>query len=315
MAETPLDLTSRPSRLRNFWDSDFMYAFCHAPVAMISFAVVVILILSALLAPLIAPYDPFNPASLNLMNGFTPPGEANAFTGDTFLLGTDDQGRDIFSTILYGMRISLTVGIAAVLASAAVGTLIGLLAGFRGGIIDAVPMRTADVILSFPTILIALLISGIARTVFPQATSGTAAILILIFAIAINEWTQYARTVRGQTMVESGLDYVKAARISEVPEGAILTRHILPNVLPPVIVIATINLALAILAEATLSFLGVGMPPTSPSLGTLIRIGNENLFSGVWWVVVFPAAALVLLVLFVNLFGDWLRDALNPRIN
>ena len=289
-------------------------AFLRSPKAMISAAGALALIAAAYLAPLIAPHSPFELGSFSLMDSELPP--AFMAGGDPrFLLGTDMQGRDVFSAILYGMRISLTVGIAAVLFSAAFGTLVGLVAGYRGGLVDALLMRVADVILSFPTILIALLVSGIARTMFPLATSGTAAILVLIFAISINEWTQYARTVRGQTLVEKGLDYVKAARISGVAEGTILSRHLLPNVLSPVIVIATINLALAVLAEATLSFLGVGMPPTSPSLGTLIRIGNENLFSGVWWVVVFPAAALVLLVLFVNLFGDWLRDALNPRLD
>lgn len=292
----------------------FRKAFFRSPKAIISGLGALTLIAAAYLAPWIAPHAPFELGSFSLMDSELPP-SFMAGGDPRFLLGTDTQGRDVFSAILFGMRISLTVGIAAVLVSAALGTMIGLIAGYRGGFVDACLMRIADVILSFPTILIALLISGVARTLFPQATSAIAAILILIFAIAINEWTQYARTVRGQTMVESGLDYVKAARISGLSQRTILSKHILPNTLPPVIVIATINLALAILAEATLSFLGVGMPPTSPSLGTLIRIGNENLFSGVWWVVVFPAAALVLLVLFVNLFGDWLRDALNPRID
>lgn len=271
-------------------------------------------ILGALFAPWVAPHDPFELGSFDLMDSELPP----AFMpgGDRrFLLGTDSQGRDVLSAILYGMRVSLTVGFAAVALSAAVGTLVGLVAGFRGGWLDVLLMRVADVILSFPTILIALLVSGIARGFIPMEARADAALWVLIFAIAINEWVQYARTVRGQTMVESDLDYVKAARITGVRAGRILARHILPNVFGPVLVIATINLALAILAEATLSFLGVGMPPTQPSLGTLIRIGNENLFSGIWWVVVFPAAALVLLVLSVNLVGDWLRDALNPRLD
>ena len=283
-----------------------------SPKALVSALVAVTMILSALFAPLIAPHDPFALGSFNLMDSELPPIWADG--GDPrFLLGTDTQGRDVLSAILYGMRVSLLVGFAAVAISSAVGTLFGLLAGFRGGWLDAVLMRLADVILSFPTILIALLVSGIARAVLPDARQENYAVLVLILAIAINEWTQYARTVRGQTLVEGSLDYVKAARISGLGGGAILRRHILPNVLSPVIVIATINLALAVLAEATLSFLGVGMPVTQPSLGTLIRIGNENLFSGVWWVVVFPALTLVVLVLSVNLFGDWLRDALNPR--
>lgn len=285
--------------------------FLRSPKALVSAAGALALIAAAYLAPWLAPHAPFELGTFNLMDSELPPAFLD---GDArFWLGTDMQGRDVLSAILYGMRISLTVGLAAVALSAALGTAIGLLAGFRGGWLDAALMRLADVVLSFPTILIALLIAGIARALLPQSATGDAAILVLIFAIAINEWTQYARTVRGQAMVEKELDYVKAARISGVPEPALLRRHLLPNVLSPVIVIATINLALAILAEATLSFLGVGMPPTSPSLGTLIRIGNENLFSGVWWVVVFPALALVLLVLCVNLFGDWLRDALDPR--
>lgn len=283
-----------------------------SPKALVSALVAGLLILSAAFAPLIAPHDPFALGSFNLMDSELPPIWIDG--GDArFLLGTDTQGRDVLSAILYGMRVSLIVGFAAVAISASIGTLIGLIAGFRGGWLDAVLMRFADVILSFPTILIALLVSGIARGVLPDTRQGDYAIYVLILAIAINEWTQYARTVRGQTLAEGALDYVKAARISGLSDTRILHRHILPNVLSPVIVIATINLGLAVLAEATLSFLGVGMPVTQPSLGTLIRIGNENLFSGVWWVVVFPAVTLVMLVLSVNIFGDWLRDALNPR--
>ena len=288
-------------------------AFIASPKAMISATVALVLILAAALAPWVAPHDPFALGTFSLMDSELPPVWAEG--GDPrFLLGTDTQGRDVLSAILYGMRVSLIVGFAAVAISAAIGTLLGLIAGLRGGWLDAVLMRFADVILSFPTILIALLVSGIARGVLPDTRQGDYAIYVLILAIAINEWTQYARTVRGQTMVEAALDYVKAARISGLNDRRIVLRHILPNVLSPVIVIGTINLALAVLAEATLSFLGVGMPATQPSLGTLIRIGNENLFSGIWWVVVFPALTLVMLVLSVNLFGDWLRDALNPRL-
>ncbi|MEM9911527.1 MAG: ABC transporter permease [Pseudomonadota bacterium] len=315
MAETPIDTpTARPSRLRAFWASDFMYAFCHAPVAMVSFAVVVILVLSALLAPLIAPYDPFNPASLNLMNGFTPPGEANAFTGDTFFLGTDDQGRDIFSTILYGMRISLFVGFAAVGLAMALGVLLGLVAGYLGGWIETLIMRIADIQLTFPSILVAMLIFGIAKGVTPAEYRDQMAIWVLILAIGLSEWVQFARVVRGTTMVEKNKEYVQAARLIGRRPGAIMLRHILPNVLSPVLVIATITLALAIIAEATLSFLGVGAPPTKPSLGTLIRIGQEFIFSGEWWILLFPALTLLALALSINLLGDWLRDALNPRL-
>lgn len=288
-------------------------ALLASPKALISATVALILILAAAFAPLIAPHDPFALGTFNLMDSELPPIWLEG--GDPrFFLGTDTQGRDLFSAILYGMRVSLIVGFAAVAISAGIGTLLGLIAGLRGGWLDAVLMRFADVILSFPTILIALLVSGIARGILPDTSYGDYAIYVLILAIAINEWTQYARTVRGQTLVEAALDYVKAARIAGLGDTRILARHILPNILSPVIVIGTINLALAVLAEATLSFLGVGMPATQPSLGTLIRIGNENLFSGIWWVVVFPALTLVILVLSVNLFGDWLRDAFNPRL-
>lgn len=288
-------------------------ALLASPKALISATVALILILAAAFAPLIAPHDPFALGTFNLMDSELPPIWLEG--GDPrFFLGTDTQGRDLFSAILYGMRVSLIVGFAAVAISAGIGTLLGLIAGLRGGWLDAVLMRFADVILSFPTILIALLVSGIARGILPDTSYGDYAIYVLILAIAINEWTQYARTVRGQTLVEAALDYVKAARIAGLDDTRILARHILPNILSPVIVIGTINLALAVLAEATLSFLGVGMPATQPSLGTLIRIGNENLFSGIWWVVVFPALTLVILVLSVNLFGDWLRDAFNPRL-
>jgi peptide/nickel transport system permease protein len=235
--------------------------------------------------------------------------------GDSrFLLGTDNQGRDVFSAILYGSRISLAVGFISVALAMTFGIVFGLLSGYFGGTIDAIFMRIADVMLSFPTILVALLVSGIALGMLPREMHGNAAIIVLIFAIAVTTWVQYARTVRGSTMVEREREYVMAARLAGRNSFAIIFRHIFPNVLGPVLVIATINLAMAILIEATLSFLGVGMPPTNPSLGTLIRIGNEFLFSGVWWVVIFPSLTLVVLVLAVNLLGDWLRDALNPKL-
>lgn len=302
------------TRLARIWDSDIAWSFRHSPVAIVAAFVAIAMILAAILAPLIAPYDPFDPASLNLMNGFTPPGEANAFTGDRFLLGTDDQGRDIFSTLLYGARISLFVGFAAVIFAMVLGIALGLLAGWRGGWVDSLLMRVADVQLSFPSILIALLIFGIARGFIPPGMREQVAIWVLIVSIGLSDWVQYARVVRGATMVEKGREYVQAARVIGVHPVRIVLRHILPNVLGPVLVIATIGLALAIIAEATLSFLGVGVPPTQPSLGTLIRIGQQFLFSGEWWILFFPAVALLALALSVNLLGDWLRDALNPRL-
>ncbi len=302
------------NRFARIWDSDIVWSYRHSPVAIVAGAVAILMILAAILAPWIAPHDPFDPGSLNLMDGFTPPGEPNAFTGNRFFLGTDDQGRDIFSTILYGARISLFVGVSAVLFAMLLGIGLGLLAGWRGGWVDSLLMRIADVQLSFPSILIALLIFGVARGFIPPGMREQVAIWVLIVSIGLSDWVQYARVVRGATMVEKGREYVQAARVIGVHPVRIVLRHILPNVLGPVLVIATIGLALAIIAEATLSFLGVGVPPTQPSLGTLIRIGQKFLFSGEWWILVFPAVALMALALSVNLLGDWLRDALNPRL-
>ena len=312
-AAAPIE-PAAPGRLKRWWDSDFAYAFRRSPVALVSAAVTVILVLSAVFAPLIAPYNPFDPASLNLMNGFTAPMTPNAFTGDQFWLGTDDQGRDVFSTILYGMRISLFVGFAAVAFALILGVMLGLIAGYVGGWTETIIMRVADVQLTFPSILVAMLIFGVAKGFTPVEYRDQMAIWVLIIAIGLSDWVQFARVVRGATLVERNKEYVQAARLIGRSAPAIMVRHILPNVLSPVLVIATISLALAIIAEATLSFLGVGAPPTQPSLGTLIRIGQGFLFSGEWWILFFPAVTLLALALSVNLLGDWLRDALNPRL-
>ncbi len=272
------------------------------------------LMLAALFAPLLAPYDPFDPATLDLLDGMMPPMQPSAFTEKTFLFGTDNQGRDVFSSILYGSRVSLTVAFAATFLSLAIGVSAGLVSGYAGGVTDAVIMRVADAQLTFPTILIALLVFGIAQGLVPAAEQESAAVWILIFAIGFSNWPQFARTVRGATLVEKRRDYVAAARLIGVSPARILVTHILPNLAGPVLVIATIGLALAVIEEATLSYLGVGVPPTRPSLGTLIRIGQQFLFSGEWWILAFPAATLVLLALSVNLLGDRLRDALNPRL-
>lgn len=306
--------TTNSSRMRRMLDSDLFYAFRTSPVAVVSAAVALLLILAAVFAPLVATTNPFDPAGLNLMNGFTPPMQDNAFTGENFLLGTDDQGRDVFSTILYGMRISLFVGVSAVLFAMVLGIVLGLLAGYLGGWTDTVIMRAADVQLTFPSILVAMLIFGIAKGITPIEYRDQMAIWVLILAIGLSDWVQFARVVRGATLVERGKDYVSAARLIGRPSIVIMLRHILPNVISPVLVIATISLALAIIAEATLSFLGVGAPPTQPSLGTLIRVGQQFLFSGEWWILFFPACTLLALALSVNLLGDWLRDALNPRL-
>ncbi len=306
--------TAPQSRLAKALDSDFFYSFRRSPVAVVSFIVVMLLVLSAVFAPLIAPYDPFDPGSLDLMNGFTAPMAPNDFTGDVFWLGTDDQGRDVFSTILYGMRVSLFVGLAAVSFAMILGITLGLVAGYVGGWVETLIMRAADVQLTFPSILVAMLIFGIAKGVIPIQHHDQMAIWVLIIAIGLSDWVQFARVVRGATLVEKDKEYVQAARMMGRGRGIIMLRHILPNVLSPVLVIATISLALAIIAEATLSFLGVGAPPTQPSLGTLIRIGQDFLFSGEWWIILFPSVTLLALALSVNLLGDWLRDALNPRL-
>jgi peptide/nickel transport system permease protein len=316
MTDTPPDMpiAVTKSRLRLALESDVFYSFRRSPVAVVSALVVLGLLLAALLAPWIAPSNPFDPASLNLMNGFTPPGTPNAFTQDVFLMGTDDQGRDVFSTILYGMRISLFVGVSAVAFAMVLGITLGLISGYLGGWTETIIMRIADVQLTFPSILVAMLIFGIAKGVTPVEYRDQMAIWVLILAIGLSDWVQFARVVRGATLVEKNKEYVAAARLIGRRPGAIMLRHILPNVLSPVLVIATISLALAIIAEATLSFLGVGAPPTQPSLGTLIRIGQGFLFSGEWWILFFPACTLLALALSVNLLGDWLRDALNPRL-
>jgi peptide/nickel transport system permease protein len=303
----------RPGVLRRILDSDLWYSFSRSPVTVVSAIVALVCIGGAVLAPWIAPHNPFDLASLELSDAFKPP--AWAEEGDpSFLLGTDDQGRDVLSAILYGARISLLVGFCAVVLSVSVGVMVGLTAGYVGGTVDAVLMRIADIKLTFPTILIALLVDGIVRAALPREVHDELALYVVIFAIGIGNWPQFARTVRGSTLVERNKEYVQAARVIGVSRLRIMMTHVLPNVLGPVLVIATLNLGFAVLAEATLSFLGVGVPPTQPSLGTLIRIGNDFLFSGEWWITIFPGIALVLLVLSVNLLGDWLRDALNPRL-
>lgn len=302
------------SWLFRIWDSDIGWSFRHSPVAIVSALVSIVMILAAILAPLFVPQDPFNPATLNLMEGLTPPGQPNEFTQKSFVFGSDSQGRDMFSAVLYGTQVSLLVGAASVAFSAVFGVLLGLVAGYIGGRTESFIMRVADIQLSFPAILIALLIFGVARGLIPPGKQEDATLILLILAIGLSNWAQYARTVRGSTMVEKNKEYVQAARVIGRSPFIIMVKHILPNVMGPVTVIATINLALAIIEEATLSFLGVGMPPTQPSLGTLIRVGQQFLFSGEWWILFFPAITLVILALAINLLGDWLRDALNPRL-
>jgi peptide/nickel transport system permease protein len=298
--------------LRALWGHDLAYSFRRSPVAIAAAVLALICVGGALLAPWIAPYNPFDSASLDLNQAFRPPSTSTQGS-PAHLLGTDDQGRDVLSTIMYGARISLGVGVAAVLFALTLGVSLGLLSGYLGGRLDAFIMRVADIQLSFPAILIALLVDGVARAALP-GSHDEIAIPVLILSIGVSGWVQYARTVRGSTLVEKNKEYVQAARVIGRHPLAIMLRHVLPNVMGPVLVIATIHVATAIITEATLSFLGVGVPPTKPSLGTLIRVGNEFLFSGEWWITVFPGIALVILVLSVNLLGDWLRDALNPKL-
>jgi peptide/nickel transport system permease protein len=310
--ETPED-TDLPRRFATFLDGDVIYSFRQSKVTVLAALVMLAIVLGAVLAPWLAPHDPYDLKSLNLLDAHTPP--AWASDGDLrFLLGTDDQGRDVFSTILYGSRLSLAVGMLSVAFAAALGVALGLIAGYVGGSLDALIMRAADVQLTFPAILIALLIDGTARALFGQYRDESTTIWVLVLSIGLSFWVQYARTVRGLTFVERNKDYILAARLIGIRPGLILVRHILPNVVGPVLVIITINLALAIILEATLSFLGVGLSPTEPSLGTMIRIGNNYLFSGEWWIAIFPGITLAALVLSVNLIGDWLRDALNPKL-
>jgi peptide/nickel transport system permease protein len=298
--------------MRRAWHGDVGYSFRNSPVAMAAAAIAFVCLFCAAFANVVAPHNPFDLATLELSDAFLPPlwlADGNP----KYLLGTDDQGRDILSALMFGARISLMVGLASVALSALVGVTLGLVAGFVGGALDAFIMRVCDVMLSFPVILIALLIAGVGRALFPNAPSAMV-FGVLILSISLTGWVQYARTVRGSTMVERHKEYVQAARLTGVAPLRIMRRHVLPNVLGPVMVLATIQVATAIITEATLSFLGVGAPPNSPSLGTLIQVGNKFLFSGNWWITVFPGLMLVLIALSVNLLGDWLRDALNPRL-
>lgn len=311
MTDAPLPHT--PGLLARAIDSDIFYSFRRSKLTIVAAGIVLLLVLAAILAPVLAAQNPFDPAQLDLMNSRISP----LWTAEgqkPFLFGTDEQGRDVFSAILYGMRISLIVGILGVALAAVLGIGLGLIAGYVGGAVDSLIMRIADVQLTFPAILIALLIDGVVKSLLGNHLDATTMLMVLVIAIGLSFWVQYARTVRGSVMVEKNKDYVAAAQLIGLPARVIMLRHVLPNTMGPILVIATINLALAIITEATLSFLGSGMPDTMPSLGTLIRIGNNYLFSGEWWVIAFPGVALASLILSINLVGDWLRDALNPKL-
>ena len=304
---------SPKTRWERITDNDIMWSFLSSPGAMTAAVVSSIIILACLFAPLIAPFDPFDPAQISLWDGKLPPSWVEGGQSQ-YVLGTDNQGRDMLSTILYGGRLSILVGLAAICLGMVMGVTLGVIAGYVGGATEAVIMRLADVQLTIPGILLAILINGVGRAALPLELREEFAIYVVIIAIGLTDWPQFARVARGATLVEANKEYVQAARIIGLPSWLIMLRHILPNTMRPILVIATIGLALAIIAEATLSFLGQGIPPTTPSLGTLIRVGNEYLFSGLWWITLFPAVALIVLVFSVNLLGDWLRDALNPKL-
>ncbi len=310
---TDAPLPQPPGLIARAIDSDIFYSFRRSKLTVVAASIVLLLVLAAVLAPVLAMQNPFDPAQLDLLNSRISP----LWTAEgqkPFLFGTDEQGRDIFSAILYGMRISLIVGVLGVGLAAVLGIGLGLIAGYVGGAVDSLIMRIADVQLTFPAILIALLIDGVVKSLLGNHLDATTMLIVLVIAIGLSFWVQYARTVRGSVMVEKNKDYVAAAQLIGLPARVIMLRHVLPNTMGPILVIATINLALAIITEATLSFLGSGMPDTMPSLGTLIRIGNNYLFSGEWWVIAFPGIALASLILSINLVGDWLRDALNPKL-
>ena len=313
-AETPPEvLMRRPSRLRAIIDSDLVYSFLRSKVTIVAGVVTLVIALGAIFAPYIAPKNPYDLTQVSILDSNNPPiwMEGGA---SPYILGTDDQGRDVFSTILYGSRQSLAIGVMATVFAGILGISLGLIAGYAGGATDAFIMRAADIQSTFPAILIAMLIDGVSRGLFGEQRNETVVFWVMVLSIGLSFWVQYARTVRGSTLVEKNKDYVLAARLIGISPAKILFRHVLPNVVGPVLVIATINLALAIITEATLSFLGLGLPPTQPSLGTLIQIGQKYLFAGEWWIAIFPGITLAALVLAVNLLGDWLRDALNPKL-
>ncbi|MFT4836087.1 MAG: peptide/nickel transport system permease protein [Psychromonas sp.] len=302
-----------PTRWERLKNSDLIYYFLKDKIAMLSFSIFLTFLLMSLFAPLIAPTDPYDLTSISLMDSELPP--AWMAEGDTnFLLGTDDQGRDIFSTILYGSRLSLTIGFLAVGLQLILGIVIGLSSGYFGGRIDSFLMRFADVQLSFSTLMVAIIVSAIFKASFGNEFYSEYAVIMLVVIIGIAEWPQYARTIRASVLAEKEKEYVEAAQVMGFKAGRIMFRHILPNCLSPILVISTVQVANAIMSEAALSFLGLGLPVDQPSLGALISIGFKYIFSGAWWITLFPGIVLVTLVLVINLLGDWLRDVFNPKI-
>ncbi|MGB0960314.1 MAG: ABC transporter permease [Halocynthiibacter sp.] len=309
------DITTpqKPPLLARIWDSNLAYSFRKNPVAITSFAVFMTITLMAIFAPLIAPVDPYNPSLYDIMDSEIPPSWVE--NADTrFLFGTDDQGRDLWSAILYGTRLSLIIGICAVGLQAFLGISVGLLAGYIGGRVDNILMRMADIQLSFSTLMVAIIFLAVTQAMFGTETFNKYATFMLVMVIGIAEWPQYARTVRATVLAEKKKEYIDAARVLGFGNFRIMVRHILPNSLSPIFVISTVQVANAIISEASLSFLGLGMPPSQPSLGSLISSGFDYIFSGSWWITAIPGLVLVILVVAINLLGDWLRDALNPKL-
>lgn len=287
--------------------------FFRDPTAVGAAIVLFALIAMAVSAPWTAPQNPYDPLQLDIMDSEMPP-SWQPEGDERFLLGTDAQGRGVLSTIMYGTGISLLIGIGAVAVQALLGVTLGLIAGYRGGWIDSFLMRLADIQLSLSTLMLAIIALAVFSAAFGPDLYGDLAIFMLILVIGIAEWPRYARTVRASVLAEKKKEYVDAARVIGLSSGTIMRRHILPNTMTPVLVISTIQVAEAIVTEAALSFLGLGMPVNQPSLGSLIRSGFEFVFSGSWWITFFPAVVLILLILSINLLGDWLRDTLNPKL-
>ncbi len=313
MSDTALAAPSR-SVLSRIWRSDLAVSFRRNPGAIVGGAILLLLAAGALFAPWVAATDPYDLATLSLLDSRLPPIWIDGGTWP-YLLGTDTQGADLLSLILYGMRTSLLVGLAAVALSCTLGSLLGLIAGYFGGRVGGVIMRAADIQFTFPAIILALLIGGIAQAVLPASLQATFALPVVVMALGLSHWPHFARLVRGGVLVEKKKDYVAAARLAGRGSASIMVRQLLPNVMNVIFVLATLDVAFAVMGEATLSFLGFGLPPTEPSLGTLIRSGYSYLFAGEWWLVIFPGLTLMLVIVAINLVGDWLRDALNPRIH
>ncbi len=296
-----------------FKKSYLLYSFKRDPIAISSFAVLMVLVMISILAPVIAPYNTYDTATFDIMDAETPPSWMEGGS-EMFTLGTDIQGRDLLSTMIYGLRVSLLIGIGAVLFQAFVGIVVGLISGFFGGKLDSFLMRLADIQFSIPYLIVAIFTSAIFKLAFGIGRYEDLAEILLIVIIGMSQWPHYARTVRASVLGEKNKEYVEAARVIGINNRQIMFRHILPNTMTPVLVISTIQVANAIMSEAALSFLGLGMPITKPSLGSLIRAGFEYIFSGSWWITFFPGILLVIVVLVILLLGDWLRDVLNPKL-